>query len=150
MEASLTWCEGMSFTTNNRHHVTHLDASADFEGQDSAPTPKEVLLNAMMGCTAMDVVSILKKMRVEIKKFTMTIEAEKNLDPPVHFVKTHLVYYLDGDIAKDKAVKAIESSLTKYCGVNYMISKVCDITYDLVLNGATAHTGMAAFVEPHR
>lgn len=104
----------MAFKATNRHHTIDIDTSAQFGGQDTAPTPKELVLNAMMGCTAMDVVSILKKMRLPLEKFSMNIEAEKNQDPPVHFIKATLTFDLTGEIPLDKAVKAVEASLTKY------------------------------------
>lgn len=125
-----------------------IDTSAQFGGQDSAPTPKELVLNAMMGCTAMDVVSILKKMRVPLEKFSMTIQAEKNQGPPVHFIKATLTFELIGEVPPEKAFKAVESSLTKHCGVNYMISKVCDILYVLKINGQVTHEGHASFIDP--
>jgi putative redox protein len=148
MKATLNWLEGMKFSCENRGHRLMIDASPDHGGSDSAPTPKELILDAMMGCTAMDVVSILKKMRQEIREFTMEVEAEKTSIAPTHFKKALLIFNLTGDILPDKVMKAVDSSLTKYCGVNYMISKTCEISYKLILNGQEIKEAKVQFIEP--
>ena len=102
----------------------------------------------MMGCTAMDVISMLEKMRQKIEYFEMKIEAQKNTHHPIYFKSSTLKYYLTGDIQPDKAIKAIDSSLTKYCGVNFMISKAGKIFFELHVNNTLIHQGEAHFIEP--
>ena len=85
MKANLSWNTQMQFTCENHGIKTTIDATQEHGGNEAGPTPKELVLNAMMGCTAMDVVSMLKKMRQEITAFKMEIEAEKTLEHPVHF-----------------------------------------------------------------
>ncbi len=148
MKSNLSWVENMQFRFDNRGIITTIDADKEHGGSDAAPTPKELVLNAMIGCTAMDVVSILKKMRQEISEFKMEIKAEKTTEHPIHFKSAELIYLLKGNIEPEKAIKAVDSSLTRYCGVNYMISKTCDITYRIVLNDSTIKQGAAIFVEP--
>jgi putative redox protein len=148
MNASLIWKNKMVFEAHNREHMSLMDATSDHGGTDQGPTPKELVLNAMMGCTAIDVVSMLTKMRQPIDQFSMDIEAEKNLDHPIHFKKVLLKFKINGNILPEKAEKAVESSLTKYCGVNYMISKVATIHYELILNNQTIKVGEAHFVDP--
>jgi putative redox protein len=135
MQANLTWLGNMSFESNNHGVKTTMDAPIDSGGQGAAPSPKELILNAMMGCTAMDVVAILKKMRQEIKEFHMAIEVEKTTEHPIHFKSAIITYDLKGDIPAEKVIKAVDSSLTKYCGVHYMISRSCDIKHKIILNG---------------
>jgi putative redox protein len=113
----------MKFECHNGEHQTLIDATPEHGGLSSAPTPKELVLNAMMGCTAMDVVAILTKMRQDISSFSMEINAEKTKEYPVHFKTAELVFDLKGQLDGEKVIKAVDSSLTKYCGVNYMISK---------------------------
>jgi len=148
LNAGLVWKGKMVFESNNRGIKGLMDALPDHGGENQGPTPKELVLNGMMGCTAMDVVSILQKMRVPLDSLAMEIEVEKNVDPPVHFKKTMLIYKLMGQVPTDKAVKAIDSSLTKYCGVNYMIHKVSSIDYKLEINGQEVHCGSAHFIDP--
>jgi putative redox protein len=138
----------MKFECTTRGMKSMIDASPEHGGEDTAPTPKELVMNAMMGCTAMDVVAMLTKMRQKIDSFDMHIEVEKNKDYPVHFIKAHLVFDLKGQIDIDKAKKSVDSSLSKYCGVNYMISKTCEITYSLKLNDQVIHEGQAIFIDP--
>jgi putative redox protein len=125
--------------------IPAIDAAKEAGGGDEAPNPKELVLNAMMGCSAMDVVSILKKMRVPLSTFDMEIEAEKTTEHPVHFKTATLVFALTGEIPAEKAIKAVDSSLTRYCGVNYMISRSCDISFKVFINGEQVHAGKVNF-----
>lgn len=145
LNASLSWIDNMHFECNNDGLVTAIDAPADHGGGRNGPTPKELILNAMMGCTAMDVVAILKKMRLEIGEFKMSIEAEKTTDHPVHFKTATMIYHLKGDLPAEKVIKAVDSSLTRYCGVNYMISKTCVISYKVFVNDTEIKTGTVEF-----
>lgn len=148
MKANLNWIEGMRFNCDNRGVITTIDSQEEHGGTGSAPSPKELVLNAMMGCTAMDVVAILKKMRLEITDFKMEIEAEKTHAHPIHFKTAELIFNLKGDLAPAKVMKAVDSSLTKYCGVNYIVSKTCDITYKIILNESVIKQGPVKFIEP--
>lgn len=148
MSATMKWIRGMNFEADNRGIKSQMDATIEHGGQNLAPTPKELVMNAMMGCTAVDVVSTLQKMRQHIDAYTMSIEVEKNEDYPIYFKKAKLVFNLFGDIDPDKLIKVVDASLTKYCGVNYMLSKVCEITYDLYLNEKKIKTGKTDFIDP--
>jgi len=145
MKAHLSWTKEMQFECHNRGLKTLIDSTPEHGGSGLAPTPKELILNAMMGCTAMDVVSILKKMRQQIDQFEMEIVAEKTSEFPIHFKSAEIIYKIFGDIAPEKAIAAIEASLTKYCGVNYMISKTCQISYRLILNNSEIKRGLTHF-----
>lgn len=146
MNAELIWNKKMEFQCINGENKTLIDAMNEHGGNHAGPTPKELVLNAMMGCTAMDVVAMLKKMRQEVTAFTMSVEAEKTQEHPVHFKKAKLIYRLQGAIENEKAIKSVEASLTKYCGVNYMISKTCHITYELFINGSLIKEGQTNFL----
>ena len=135
MNASMAWKGEQLFEINNHGIITHTDSTLEHGGQEKHPTPKEMVINAMMSCTAMDVVAILKKMRQDIRSFDVKIDVEKTTEHPIHFKAAFITYELHGDIAPEKAIKAVESSMTKYCGVNYMISRSCDISYQVFLNG---------------
>lgn len=147
MKANLSWNQGMEFECQNRGLKSKIDSLVEFGGKDLAPTPKELLMNAMMGCTAMDVVSMLKKMRQELTSFNMEISVEKTTEHPIHFKTAELIYKLKGPIEREKAIKAVESSLTKYCGVNYIVSKTCSISYQLFLNDELVQSGKTNFAD---
>jgi putative redox protein len=148
MNASITWIDGMKFACDNRGLKLMIDAAPEHGGSDTGPTPKELVLNAMMGCTAMDVVVLLKKMRQEITEFNMDVVAEKTMNHPVHFKSAVLVFRIKGSVEPEKLIKAVESSLTRYCGVNYMISKTCEISYKIILNEGQILEAPVKFIEP--
>lgn len=145
MQAKLKWSKGMQFESTNRDITTQMDATADHGGEGKHPTPKELVLNAMMGCTAMDTMSLLQKMRIEVNSMTMDIEAQKNDEYPIHFIKALMRFHIQGSGNSEKVIKAVEKSLTKYCGVNYMISKTCEIKYEIHFNDQLINTGFANF-----
>lgn len=146
MKAELSWSKDMQFHCNNHGILTTIDATNEHGGLEAGPTPKELVLNAMMGCTAMDVVTMLKKMRQEIVEFKMEIEAEKTIEHPIHFKTACLMFYLKGNIEKEKLIKAVDASLSKYCGVNYMISKSCQITFKIFLSDQLIKEGPVVFI----
>lgn len=87
MAATMNWLGAMNFETDNRGIKTQMDATVEHGGNNLAPTPKELVMNAMMGCTAVDVVSTLQKMRQKIDRYTMSIDVEKNTEYPIYFTK---------------------------------------------------------------
>lgn len=145
LKAKMQWTSDMEFQCFNRDHKITLDATAEHGGKNNGPSPKELLLDSMMGCTGMDVVAILNKMRQKIESFEMEISAVKTLELPVHFETAVLRFLINGPIEKDKAIKAVDLSLSKYCGVNFIVSKSCKITYELMLNGQTIKTAPVGF-----
>ena len=93
------------------------------------PSPKEILLGALGGCTGSDVVTILRKKRQDLQSFEISVSAEDAPEPPKVYTKIELVYRLKGNL-DDKAVRdAIELSETKYCSVSAMLKKMARITY---------------------
>ena len=136
----------MKFDAVNRGHHSEFDVSLEQGGSDSAPTPKEVLLNAMCACSAMDVVTIAKKMRLELSSFHMEAFADKTRTIPSYFASVHMKYFLEGsELEKEKVIKLVALSMTKYCGVSYMVSKASPITYDITVNGKLIHEDTAVF-----
>lgn len=148
MNAKLIWNGNMKFTSDNHGLISFMDAAKEHGGEDTGPNPKELVLNAMMGCTAMDVVAILKKMRQDISEFKMEIEAEKTTVHPIHFESAVLIFLFKGDLDPEQVIKAVDASLTKYCGVNYMISKTCRISFRILLNDQIIKTGPVNFNQP--
>lgn len=150
MLTKLTHKNGLTFNLVNRDLQSSVDVPLDQGGSNSAPTPKEMVLNAMCACSAMDVVTIAKKMHIEVGEFWMEGSSEKSLTLPSYFSSVHLKYFFKGEnLNNEKLIQAIALSMTKYCGVSYMISKVCDITYDVTVNDSLIHQDKANFaLEP--
>ena len=124
----------MKFNAEVNGHSITLDTAERFGGEDSGPRPKSLLLAAMAGCTAMDVVSILNKMKVVFFSFRIEIDGNITDEHPKHYDRIHISYFIAGkDIREDKVKKAINLSLGKYCGVAYTMNKCAEITWDLTV-----------------
>ncbi len=136
VSVTTTWTSGMAFdSVVGNHHIT-LDSGQEFGGMDRGPNPKPLLLTSLGGCTGMDVVSLLKKMRIEFDSFSVTTEAEVSDEHPKFYTRVHLVYELTGkDLPPDKVKKAVDLSQERYCGVSEMLRKAAELTYEIRLNG---------------
>ena len=100
-------------------------------GQGKGPAPKRVFLMGLGGCTAMDVIFILRKMKIELDDFKINIETELLDDHPKEFKKIHLTYSFYGsDLDERKIKKAVELSQTKYCSLSTMLKRVTDFSYE--------------------
>lgn len=137
MDAKAIWKGEMEFETNSSggHSIT-IDAKKEFGGEDKGTTPKELVLRGLAGCTAMDVIAILRKMRHEPKEFEVQVEAGMTEEHPKTFDGIHVHYIFKGDVPEDKARKAIELSQDKYCGVSAMLRKHTPITWDFEIKPA--------------
>jgi len=129
------WNGEMQFNALVNGHSVMMDAVTEAGGKDTGPRPKELMLASLAGCTGMDVVSILKKMRVEFESFDIQVEADGTDEHPKHYTRMHILYLFTGeDLPHDKLQKAVSLSQEKYCGVSYMYRKVMDVTYEIRVN----------------
>ena len=113
----LNWIEKMRFEgeTHTKHKIT-LDASEDVGGEDKGPRPMELFIIGLMGCTAMDVISILNKMKKHVKSFKIEVDATKAETHPKVWTEINLKYIFEGEDLDEKSVSsAIELSQNKYC-----------------------------------
>jgi putative redox protein len=133
---STKWLENMSFESEINGHKIIIDAKEEVGGQDRGPRPKTFMLAALGGCTSMDVVSILKKMRVELKSLNVIVEGELSEEHPKRFLKMHVIYEVEGDdLPMDKIQKAVSLSEDTYCGVSAVYKQVMDITSEIRIKG---------------
>ena len=146
MESKVLWVADMQFESQNRGLSSTMDTSPEFGGHNKGPSPKESVLNAMSVCSGMDVVSVAKKMRLDLKSFSMDAKAETTKSIPSYFSSVHIKYLIEGTGVAEKYINCVVLSMTKYCGVSYMISKVCPITYEIYLNGTKIHEDQAKFL----
>jgi len=131
------WLGKMMFIghTDSDHKVL-MDAKPRQDTMSGGPSPMELLLTALTGCTGMDVISILSKMKVveELVSFQIEAEAERSQEHPKVYKKILLKYIFkfSGEPPKDKVQKAVELSQEKYCSVSAMLGKTADISFEIV------------------
>ena len=134
MKQSLTttWKGNMQFDALASGHHVIMDAPATSGGEDSGPRPKELMLVSLAGCTGMDVISILKKMRINVESFDIEIVADVTEEFPKHYSEMHIIYKLKGkDIDPEKVKKAVDLSQEQYCGVSAVYRKALTLTYEI-------------------
>ncbi len=125
------WKENMVFDAHMGDHVISTDARTPI-GDNKGGNPKQLLLVSLATCTGMDVVSLLKKMRVEYSSFSIGVEADLTEEHPKVFSEIRLTYYLTGhEIDKEKVKKAVDLSQDKYCGVSAMLKKNSPVLYTI-------------------
>lgn len=135
MKSIVTLKDGMNFDTELDGHHFDIDAAEQFGGRDIGPSPKGLVLSALCGCTAMDVISILRKMKTIPDTFSVEAEAELTEHHPKVFSQIKMVYRFTGDSLNEKNIhKAINLSQDNYCGVSAMLKKVCPIDYIVEIN----------------
>ena len=124
-----TWKNKMAFDSKVDKHTVRIDTGGEL-GDDSGPSPKKLLLSSLAGCTGMDVVSLLEKMRVPITGFEMDIEADLTDEHPKVYSEIRLIYRFFGpELKKGKIEKSVQLSQGKYCGVSEMLRKNSPINY---------------------
>ena len=133
--STVEWQQGMSFDVELNGHHFAIDADGQFGGEDRGPRPKALLLSALGGCTGMDVVSILNKMRMKWDSFSVAVDGDLTEEHPKHYNKINIVYTFTGpDLDQTKIEKAVKLSQDSYCGVSAMLNKAATITHEIVLN----------------
>jgi putative redox protein len=129
--ARLVQLQGITFAgTADSNHWVVMDGPPDFGGRAAASRPKELVLLGLAGCTASDIVSILKKKRVALDRLEVNATAEEREEHPRIYTKIHLEFVLYGDGIRDADVtRAIELSDATYCSVGAMLKPTVSITH---------------------
>jgi len=126
------WQGNMKFDAVVSGHHVIMDALPLVGGNDEGARPKELMLAALAGCTGMDVVSILKKMRVEPEYFNLKVDADMTEEHPKHYTAMHITYEFKGEnLEIEKLQKAVDMSQEKYCGVSTVYRKAMEITHEI-------------------
>ena len=136
MECKVQWLDGgMSFVAETGSgHLVAMDGAPDAGGRNLAPRPMELLLAGTGGCTAFDVVMILKKGRHAVTGCEVALSAERADNDPKVFTRIHFHYTVRGKDLKPEVVKrAIELSKDKYCSASIILGKTAEISYDFEL-----------------
>jgi putative redox protein len=131
MKARVSWVEGMMFTgESGSGHAIVLDGAPENGGRNVGIRPMELRLLGLAGCTAFDVVLILKRGREPVADCVVEVEAERASTDPKVFTTIHLKYYLSGQgLSPEKVERAIQLSKEKYCSASIMLGQVTEITH---------------------
>jgi putative redox protein len=125
-----------TFGSMNYKGTNERGQSLQLSGHQEAPSPMEAVLMAVAGCSSIDVELILKKMRQDLQKVEVTVQATRAEEAPKVFKTIQIHYILYGDIKEEKAKQAIELSMEKYCSVSLMLKATVDITYTFEIRPA--------------
>jgi putative redox protein len=138
MRARARWTAGMAFEGTNADGArVVMDARPEHGGAGGGPAPMETLLLALAGCTGMDVISILRKMRAPLGGLTIEASGERAAEHPRVFTAIHLRYLATGDgLQAEQVHKAVTLSQEQYCSVSAMLRKAVPVTYDIVVTPA--------------
>ncbi len=130
-----SWIGKMGFEAKVNGHKIILDAVENVGGEDKGPRPKPFMMVSLAGCTGMDVISILKKMRVDVDDFNVRVDGELTDEHPKYYNKMHVTYEFWGkDLPIDKLKKAVKLSEDKYCGVSATYKKVMELTSEIIVH----------------
>ena len=140
MRARVSLIDGVSFegTADSGHRVV-MDGPPEFGGRNLGTRPMEMLLLGLGGCSAFDVVHMLRKGRVEMTGCEVVIEAERAAEVPKVFTRIHLHFVVTGrNVPESKVRRAVELSVEKYCSASIMFSRAARITHDFEIVGSGA------------
>jgi putative redox protein len=132
MKARIKWVEQVSFLGESESgHAVLMDGPPSGGGRNLGPRPMEMLLLGTGGCTAYDVISILKKSRQAVSDCYVELSAERAEEDPKVFTRIHMHFVVKGkDIKPEVVERAIKLSAEKYCSASIMLGKTADITHD--------------------
>jgi len=128
----LAWNSKLSFKTSLNGHEIVLDAERNAGGENKGPSPKPLMLVSLGGCTGIDVISILEKMRVKVEDFHVRVEGKLTDEFPKYYHKIHVIYEFKGkDLPLDKLKKAVKLSEERYCGVSAVYKHGSELTSEI-------------------
>jgi putative redox protein len=126
---NVEWQKNMHFISVVNGIPINLDADESSGGENLGPRPKPLLLATLGGCTGMDIVSILKKMQVDVQYFNVKVESVSADEHPKRYTSMHLIYEIKAsNLTVEKLEKAINLSMDKYCSVKATLDPAVEIT----------------------
>jgi putative redox protein len=138
MKARVKLVEGMTFVAESGSgHAIVMDAAPDIGGRDLGPRPMEVVLMGAGGCSAIDVVHILRKSRQDMVDCIVELEAERAPEDPKVFTRIHMHYVVTGrGLGTAQVERAIKLSKEKFCSATIMLAKTAEVTSDFEIREA--------------
>ncbi len=132
MKIDVKWYGQMAFSASAPSgHKVKMDAAPDLGGGNAGMRPTELLLSALGGCTGINIISILKKMRLNPTSFHMEIEGIRANERPKRFTELFVHYYFEGDLPEDKVERAIVLTNEKYCSVAHSLNAKISSTFSI-------------------
>ena len=145
MKILMSWKEAMSFVAQSDSNTVSMDAKSPI-GHGTAMTPKELVAAGLGGCTAMDVVALLKKHKQIYKTLDVEVDIESTTGvQPAVFKQADIKFSVTGDINSQILLDSVILSQTKYCGVSAMLVKAFPIRYSVYLNNEKIGEGQSHF-----
>lgn len=136
MQASVVWKDSMVFEAHLDGFNFIIDADEKFGGQDKGLKPKGLTLVSLAGCTAMDVISILGKMRVSVDSFEVVTDGVIAKEHPKKILELGVKYIFKGDdLPQEKIKAAVTLSREKYCGIIATLKPTVKLSYQIIVNG---------------
>jgi putative redox protein len=134
MKTTTHWTSDMAFESSFDGHTIELNGASGPDGKRLGYSPKALLLSGLAGCSGIDVVEMLQKMRVPFSKLQIVTESEQTEEHPRVFKDIHIEYRIDAPAeAEDKVKRAVDLSIEKYCGVAAMLKKNSRIIAHVIL-----------------
>jgi putative redox protein len=135
VEAKVDWIDGERFVAQaSSGHAFVIDSD---RARNTGPGPMEMVLLGLCGCTATDVVSILRKKRQPVEKVQVRAEAERATEPPTVYTSIKLIYSVTGPVSRKAVEDAVRLSEEKYCGVAAMLRKTAKMSTEVHIGGAS-------------
>ncbi|HCQ30131.1 MAG TPA: osmotically inducible protein OsmC [Flavobacteriales bacterium] len=135
-EITINWIGDMAFDAKLPGGEITLDVDESVGGTGKGVRPKPLMLTALAGCTGMDVVSLMKKMRLKVDKFYVDVKADLTEEHPKHYKNVEVHYYFEGsDLDEKKLKKCVDLSYERYCGVIYMFKQFTEVKPFIHFNG---------------
>jgi putative redox protein len=136
MKARVKWLDHMSFVgESGSGHSVVMDGSPDHGGRNLGVRPMEMVLLGLGGCSAFDVMQILKKSRQNVVDCEVRLEAERSDEIPSVFTTIKLIYSVTGDtLSQDQVNRAVKLSMEKYCSVTKMLETSVEISYEVEIH----------------
>ncbi len=128
-----SWRKDLLFESDNPSgHTVFMDTSVENGGTNKGLSPKAIMLSSLAGCSGLDVVSILNKMKVVVEDFKIITTGELTEEHPKYYNKVHVVYQFYGkDLPQEKLKKAVDLSVEKYCGVMEMFRRFAEVKIEI-------------------
>ncbi len=125
--------DGMTLKSMLPDGSVNLDVPVEAGGNGNGMKPKALMLTSLSGCTALDVISLLKKMKIQYDHFEVNVSAELTDEHPKHYDNVSIKYLFKGtDLNKERIERAVELSFNKYCGVIYMFKQFTTVDYSIL------------------
>lgn len=144
MKLSIQWNQNMEFISSNDKGKVVMDAKSPI-GKGNGFSPKELVVMGLAGCTAMDVIALMKKHKQDVSSFDVGMDVLTTPGQPSVFSHATIHFIMRGNVDRTKLIEAVELSQTQYCGVSAMLVKAFPIEYRITLNNEDIATGKARF-----